>query len=69
MVPFGGQVGTIACVGKSMGEGNPKKARIYLKIATILMLIVDFLCAFILVVEKEWFVKLFTSSPVLIDLV
>ena len=26
MVPHGGQIGTLACVGKAMGENNPKKA-------------------------------------------
>jgi len=62
-------VGTLACVGKSMGEGNSKKARTFLKIASVLMLVVDFFCAFIIVVYKEWMVRLFTSSPVLIDLV
>ena len=27
MIPYGGQVGTISCVGKAMGEGNSEKAQ------------------------------------------
>lgn len=36
-----------------MGEGNAKKARIYLKIASVIMLIVDFMVAFSLVLYKD----------------
>ena len=41
MVPFGGQVATIVCVGKSMGEANPKRAKSIIIIATVLILGVD----------------------------
>jgi Na+-driven multidrug efflux pump len=49
-----------------MGEGNSKKARTFLKIASVFMLVVDFISAFILVVYKEWLIKLFTSSEILL---
>ena len=67
MIPFGGQVGTIACVGKSMGECNPKMARIYIKIATVFMLIVDFIVAMILVVYKDSFSHIFTNNPPVLE--
>lgn len=62
MVPFGGQVGTVSCVGKSMGEGNAKKARTFIKIASVFMLIVDFLVAFAVILNKDRFIHLFTSN-------
>ena len=64
MVPYGGQVGTIACVGKSMGEGNSKNARIYIKVATVIMLVVDFFLAFFLVIYKDIISSLFTDNKV-----
>jgi Na+-driven multidrug efflux pump len=69
MIPFGGQVGSTVCVGKAMGEGDSKKARIFIKIASVFMLVVDFISAFIIVVYKDWILRLFTSSEILLKFV
>ncbi len=49
-----------------MGEGNAKKARIYLKIATIGVLLLDFVIAFLLVINKNWVSKLFTTNKAIL---
>lgn len=67
MVPFGGQVGTIVCVGKSMGEGNSKKARTFIKIAALFMLIVDMILAFIIIIWKDSIAHVFTSNPGVVE--
>lgn len=69
MIPFGGQVGATVCTGKAMGEGNSKKARTFIKIASVFMLVVDFISAFVIVVYKDWLLKLFTSSEILLNYV
>ena len=66
MVPFGGSVGTISCVGKSMGEGDSKKARIFIKIASVFMLVVDFIVSFSVIIYKESFAHLFTSNDIVV---
>ena len=67
MVPFGGQVGTIVCVGKSMGEGNSKLARTYIKIAAVFMLIVDMILAFGIIIWKDNVAHIFTSNPAVVE--
>jgi MATE family multidrug resistance protein len=69
MIPFGGQVGSTVCVGKAMGEGDSKKARTFIKIASVFMLIVDFFSAFVIVIYKDWILRLFTSSEILLKYV
>lgn len=62
MIPYGGQVGTIACVGKAMGENNPKKARTLIKIAVVVMLVIDFMLCLMMIFYGDPISKIFTSS-------
>ena len=61
-VPFGGQTGIISCVGKAMGQGNSKNARIFIKIAVVIMLVINVIFALILVNFKQQIASLFTSN-------
>ena len=45
-----------------MGEGNSKKARTYIKIASVFMLVVDFCVAFSVIIYKDSFSHLFTNN-------
>jgi Na+-driven multidrug efflux pump len=62
MVPYGGHIGTAVTVGRSMGEGQPKNARIYIKIALVLILIIDFMIALGLIANKSLIGPIFTSN-------
>ena len=62
MIPYGGQVGTIACVGKAMGEGKAKKAKTYIKIGLVLMFFVDLALGILIFTLKNYLVLIFTSN-------
>ena len=62
MLPLGIQLGCISCVGKAMGEGNDKKAKIYLKLAVIGSLVIDFIIAFVISIFKNTIALLFTKN-------
>ena len=62
MVPFGGQMGTIACVGRAMGEGKSKEARIYIKMAVVIILVADFGMALLLIIWKDLIAQAFTTN-------
>ena len=62
MLSLGMQQGAIACVGKAMGEGNAKKGKIYLKLATMGSVIINLLLAFAVSIFKGPLAKLFTTS-------
>lgn len=51
-----------------MGEGNSKKGRMYIKIASVFMLVVDFCVAFGIIIYKENFAHLFTTNNNVIQL-
>lgn len=56
----------MACVGKAMGEGNSKKARIYLKLAVIGALIINFVVAFMISIFKDSIALIFTKNELIV---
>jgi Na+-driven multidrug efflux pump len=66
MLPLGVQLGALACVGKSMGEGNANKARTYLKLAVAASLIIDLLVALIISSFKSSISRLFTHNEMIV---
>jgi MATE family multidrug resistance protein len=62
MIPWGGQVGTIVCVGKAMGEGNSVKARTLLKVATLFMFLIDSLMCVLIIINTDALALFFTSN-------
>lgn len=62
MVPWGGQVGTLVCVGKAMGEGNSVKAITLLKVATAFMFVVDSIMCALIIINTDSLALFFTSN-------
>jgi len=56
------QFGTLACIGKAMGEGNADKGRSYLKMAVATALVFNLLVAFVVQTFKGPLAYLFTSN-------
>lgn len=65
-IPFGGQTGTLVCIGKAMGQARPKAARIYLKMSVVVMLVFNTVAALILVNFKLQIAALFTSNQAIL---
>ena len=66
MLSLGCQQGAMACVGKAMGEGNAKKAKIYLKLAVIGALIINLFVAFIISIFKAPISRIFTHNAAIV---
>ncbi|TNV80526.1 hypothetical protein FGO68_gene15533 [Halteria grandinella] len=62
-LPYGGEMGTVVCVGAALGEANAPKAISLLKIATILFFGLDSLLALVIICFKESIAHVFTSNP------
>ncbi|CDW80289.1 na+-driven multidrug efflux pump [Stylonychia lemnae] len=67
MLSLGCQQGALACVGKAMGEGNNKKARIYLKITVIGSIIMNFIVAFVITIFKDPISTIFTKNKLIVE--
>lgn len=50
-----------------MGEGNSKKARIYVKIATTFMFAIDVIVAILIIIWRDSIAHLFTGNQKVID--
>lgn len=61
MIPFGSMIAGAVFVGKSMGEGSPKKAIIYAKLITVYTFIIMVVCAIFLEVFKDNVALIFTD--------
>ena len=61
MIPSGAQIAGAVFVGNSLGEGSPKKAKLYLKMITAYTFIVIAICSSLLVIYKDWIAMLFTN--------
>eukprot|EP00347_Sterkiella_histriomuscorum_P017802 403347935 len=66
MLSLGLQQGAMACVGKAMGEGNSKKARIYLKMAVSGSIFMNLIIAFVTSIFRTGISRLFTTNPALV---
>lgn len=67
MIGYGGQVGTIVCIGKALGEGNAKKAKKYVQLAVLMNIVVGVLVGVAVFTLKKQFAHLFTSNEEIIN--
>lgn len=61
MIPFGSQIAGAVFIGNCMGEGKPKKARVYLQLITLYTFITLAVCSTLLEVFKVWVALIFTN--------
>ena len=69
MIPFGSQIAGSVFVGNSLGEGKPKKAKVYMEMITVYTFLVLAVCSSLLVLYKDWIALLFTNQPELLSVV
>jgi Na+-driven multidrug efflux pump len=69
MIPWGSAIIGSVFVGNSLGEGNPKKAKIYLKLIFFYTFIVLFSGAVLLIIFKHYVVEFFTNEEEIIPLI
>ena len=69
MIPFGAQIACAVFVGNCMGEGKPKKAKVYVNMITAYTLLSLTVFASLLVIYQDQIASLFTNQPDLLLLV
>ena len=69
MVPLGAQVATIVTVGKSMGEGDSKKASMYYKLTALYSFLLDLALGLIIILFREQLARVFTTQEELIPMI
>lgn len=69
MIPFGSQIAGAVFVGKSMGEGSAKRAKIYCKLIVFYTFLTCLVCSFLLVIFRREVALIFTDQADLLDMV
>jgi len=68
MIPFGSQIAGAVFVGKSMGEGSAKRAKIYTKLIVVYTFLVLAVCSVFLWIFRENVSRVFTDQADLLAL-
>lgn len=69
MIPFGSQIAGAVFVGKSMGEGNFRTAKTYLKLIVMYTFLTCLICSVLLIVFAREIALIFTDQPDLLEVV
>ncbi len=62
MIPFGAQIASSVFVGNCLGEGKPRKAKVYQLMITSYTFVICAIFSALLVLYKEWVAALFTND-------
>ncbi len=69
MIPFGAQIAGAVFVGNCLGEGKPRKAKVYQWMITSYTFVVCAIFAALMLMYKEWVAALFTNDAQLLSTV